>query len=179
MSVITKKICLLGDFNVGKTSLIRRFVEDKFSDQYLSTLGVKVSRKSVNITPNITTDSDVNQLNLLIWDLEGSTKFKSITPSYLRGASAAVIVADLTRSNTLSNLTEHINLFLGVNPQGIIIVALNKADLVAQEKLKKLVENHSNYGLEQVVSTYTTSAKTGVKVAQMFHQLSSTISLAK
>ncbi|MGL5074895.1 MAG: Rab family GTPase, partial [Waterburya sp.] len=53
MSVITKKICLLGDFNVGKTSLIRRFVEDKFSDQYLSTVGVKVSRKSIDIKNNL------------------------------------------------------------------------------------------------------------------------------
>nr|MDJ0593137.1 GTP-binding protein [Pleurocapsa sp. MO_226.B13] len=60
MPVITKKICLLGDFNVGKTSLIRRFVEDKFSDQYLSTVGVKVSRKSLNIR----TDSNLYQISL-------------------------------------------------------------------------------------------------------------------
>ena len=66
MSVITKKICLLGDFNVGKTSLIRRFVEDKFSDQYLSTVGVKVSRKSLDVK----TDLEIHQVNLMVWDLE-------------------------------------------------------------------------------------------------------------
>jgi small GTP-binding protein len=101
MSTITQKICLLGDFNVGKTSLVRRFIEDKFSDRYLSTVGVKVSRKSLNVT----TDRQRHQLNLLIWDLEGNTKFKSITPNYLKGASGSIIVADLSRSDTLDNLT--------------------------------------------------------------------------
>ena len=81
MSIITKKICLLGDFNVGKTSLVRRFIENKFSDQYLSTVGVKISRKSVNVSTNL----DIHQVNLLLWDLEGNTKFKSIKPVAERG----------------------------------------------------------------------------------------------
>jgi GTPase SAR1 family protein len=67
--------------------LIRRFVDRQFSDQYLSTVGVKISRKLVE---------SVN-LQLLIWDLEGHTKFKGITPSYLQGASGAVVVADVSR----------------------------------------------------------------------------------
>ena len=125
MSTTTKKICLLGDFNVGKTSLVRRFVEGKFSDRYLSTVGVKVSRKSVEIR----TDKDISWLNLLVWDLEGNTKFKSITPSYLRGASGSIIVADLSRSDTLKNLNQHLKLFFEINPKGKAIVALNKADL--------------------------------------------------
>ncbi|MEO0836337.1 MAG: ADP-ribosylation factor-like protein, partial [Cyanobacteria bacterium J06642_3] len=93
MSTISKKICLLGDFNVGKTSLVRRFVEDTFSDRYLTTVGVKISRKSMTVS----TEQDIHQVNLLVWDLEGNTKFKSITPSYLKGASGSIIVADLTR----------------------------------------------------------------------------------
>ena len=166
MSIITKKICLLGDFNVGKTSLVRRFIDDKFSDQYLSTVGVKVSRKSVKLEK-----LDCHQVNLLIWDLEGLTKFKSITPSYLKGASGSIIVADLTRSGTLANLKQHIKLFLNVNPQGVIIIALNKADLISQEKLSKLIENYSNYSFQQIVGIYATSAKTGEKVADIFAQL--------
>ena len=164
MPVITKKICLLGDFNVGKTSLIRRFVEDKFSDQYLSTVGVKVSRKSLNIR----TDSNLYQISLLIWDLEGNTKFKSITPSYLKGASGSIIVADLTRSNTLNGLNHHIEIFLKINPQGTMAIALNKADLVPQEKLKKLLEIHGSHYHNQILGTYPTSAKTGAKVSDMF-----------
>ena len=171
MSIITKKICLLGDFNVGKTSLVRRFVEDKFSDRYLSTVGVKVSRKSVNVK----TDTELNQVDLLVWDLEGNTKFKSITPSYLKGASGSIIVADLTRSSTFKNLNQHIKLFLEVNPQGAIIIALNKADLIPQEKLEQLVENYQAHNFEHIVSIYTTSAKTGDRVEGMFDELATVV----
>lgn len=171
MSIITKKICLLGDFNVGKTSLVRRFVEDKFSDRYLSTVGVKVSRKSVNVK----TDTELKQVDLLVWDLEGNTKFKSITPSYLKGASGSIIVADLTRSSTFKNLNQHIKLFLEVNPQGAIIIALNKADLIPQEKLEQLVENYQAHNFERIVSIYTTSAKTGDNVEGMFDELATVV----
>ena len=80
MSIIAKKICLIGDFNVGKTSLIRRFVENKFSDRYLTTIGVKISRKSITI------EATEQQVNLLIWDIEGQTKEKAIPNNYLQGA---------------------------------------------------------------------------------------------
>ena len=171
MSVITKKICLLGDFNVGKTSLIRRFVEDKFSDQYLSTVGVKVSRKSLDVK----TDLEIHQVNLMIWDLEGNTKFKPITPSYLKGASGSIIVADLTRVSTLGSLSQHIALFLKINPKGTVVIALNKADLVPQEKLAKLLENYSSHNHPQILTTYPTSAKTGDNVAEIFDKLSKSI----
>ncbi len=171
MSVITKKICLLGDFNVGKTSLIRRFVEDKFSDQYLSTVGVKVSRRSLDVK----TDLEIHKVNLMVWDLEGNTKFKPITPSYLKGAGGSIIVADLTRTNTLNNLSQHISLFLQINPQGTVAIALNKADLVPQEKLEKLIENHNSRENSQILSIYPTSAKTGENVAEIFQKLSQSI----
>ncbi|MEM8829505.1 MAG: Rab family GTPase [Cyanobacteria bacterium P01_G01_bin.19] len=171
MSVISKKICLLGDFNVGKTSLIRRFVENKFSDTYLSTVGVKVARKSVQIRIDLT----IHQVNLMVWDLEGNTKFRPITPSYLKGASGSIIVADLTRTNTLSSLSQHINLFLKVNPQGTIAIAFNKADLVPQEKLDKLLEAYGTFDRTQILSTYATSAKTGNNVAEIFERLSRSI----
>ena len=168
MSVITRKICLLGDFNVGKTSLIRRFVEDKFSDRYLSTVGVKVSRKSVKFK----TDTNLPPLNLLIWDLEGNTKFKSITPSYLKGAAGSIIVGDLTRTNTLNSLNQHIDLFLKINPQATIAIALNKADLVPPEKLAKLIELHNYCDRTTVLGVYPTSAKTRENVADLFVKLS-------
>ncbi|MEL7008069.1 MAG: Rab family GTPase [Cyanobacteria bacterium J06629_2] len=167
MSTITQKICLLGDFNVGKTSLVRRFVEDKFSDRYLSTVGVKVSRKLVHVR----TDRDIHQLNLLIWDLEGNTKFKSITPSYLKGASGSIVVADLSRSDTFKNLNQHLQLFFEINPKGKVIVALNKADLIPAEKLAKLVENYQSQSFSKILGIYTTSAKTGDRVNEMFQEL--------
>lgn len=167
MSTITKKICLLGDFNVGKTSLVRRFVEDKFSDRYLSTVGVKVSRKLVRVK----TDKAIHQLNLLLWDLEGNTKFKSITPSYLKGASGSIIVADLSRSDTLKNLNQHLQLFFEINPTGKATIALNKADLIPAEKLAKLVEHYHSQSFKKILGVYTTSAKTGDCVNTMFQEM--------
>ena len=167
MSVISRKICLLGDFSVGKTSLIRRFVENKFSDDYLSTVGVKVSRKSIDLR----VQESEQQVNLLIWDLEGQTKFKSIAPAYVTGASGSIIVADLTRTDTLDNLQQHIYLFLSTNPQGFVVVALNKADLIETEKLSKLLELYGDNSCAQVLNVYPTSAKTSQNVEQMFNEL--------
>ncbi|MEM8674251.1 MAG: Rab family GTPase [Cyanobacteria bacterium P01_G01_bin.67] len=174
MSTITKKICLLGDFNVGKTSLVRRFVEDKFSDQYLTTVGVKISRKSVMVR----TELDIHQVNLLVWDLEGNTKFKSITPSYLKGASGSIIVADLTRADTFKNLNQHLKLFFQVNPRGGVIIALNKADLLPQEKLAQLVKNYSSHSFERIEGIYATSAKTGDCVTKIFDKLARIVTLS-
>ncbi|MGF1539790.1 MAG: Rab family GTPase [Pleurocapsa sp.] len=167
MSIITKKICLLGDFSVGKTSLIRRFIEDKFSDDYLSTVGVKVSRKCLTIRGS----KEIHNVTLLIWDLEGHTKFKSITPTYLKGSTGAIIVGDLTRSSTLDNLDQHIELFLEINPHSAIAIALNKADLIQPEKLHRLIELYGSSDCCQVVNTYQTSAKTGQDVNTIFQEL--------
>ena len=170
MAVISKKICLVGDFGVGKTSLIRRFVERQFSDQYLSTVGVKISRKSVELAG--AKEQEKLNLQLMIWDLEGHTKFKAIAPSYLQGASGAIIVADVTRQETLDRLIEHINLFLSVNPKGLIIIALNKSDMFDQEKISTLLGVYQFEDQVRVLSTHSTSAKTGQDVDEIFYELS-------
>lgn len=163
MATISKKICLIGDFGVGKTSLIRRFVERQFSDQYLSTVGVKISRKTVELI-----EPTPQKMQLLIWDLEGHTKFKSIAPSYLKGASGAIVVGDVTRQETIDNIPERANLFLEVNPKGIMIFALNKSDLVDEDKLANMPQFKD---FEQVIATYPTSAKTGSYVDEIFQKL--------
>jgi small GTP-binding protein len=175
MSTITQKICLLGDFNVGKTSLVRRFIEGQFSDRYLSTVGVKVSRKSVEVKNN----PDIHQINLLLWDLEGNTKFKSITPGYLKGASGSIIVADLSRTDTLQNLHQHLELFLEINPQGLATIALNKADLVPSEKLAQLLENYQPSNFPGILGVYPTSAKTGDRVEEIFQELAAALASGK
>ncbi len=167
MSIISKKICLVGDFSVGKTSLIRRFVEDKFSDRYLSTVGVKISRKHIELaTPKVS-----RSVNLLIWDIEGQTKFQPIAANYLRGASGSIIVADLTRPETLEHLQKHLELFLSVNPKGLATIAFNKSDLAVEEKLARITQLYNFEDHPQVIATYITSAKTGDYVDTMFTQL--------
>ncbi|MFN3372526.1 MAG: Rab family GTPase, partial [Chloroflexus sp.] len=89
MNQLAAKICLLGEFSVGKTSLIRRFVEGIFDERYLSTLGVKISRHSLTI--------DHIDMNLIIWDTTGGERFNQIVQNYYRGAAGALLVCDLTR----------------------------------------------------------------------------------
>lgn len=160
---------MLGDFSVGKTSLIRRFVERQFSDKYLSTVGVKISRKTVEFE-SVLQHRFVN-VQMLIWDLEGNTKFKSVTPVYLQGASGAVIVADANRQVTIDHSLAHVESFLSVNPKGFTIIALNKSDLVAEEELVKSLQSISFNSQERIIATYPTSAKTGSNVDEIFHKL--------
>ena len=172
MSTIAKKICLIGDFNVGKTSLIRRFVEDKFSDRYLTTIGVKISRKSLIVESEATSQ---RQVNLLLWDIEGRTPEKAIPASYLKGAHGAIVVGDLSRVDTLERVHNHLDDFMQVNPQGKTVVALNKADLLSPEKLAKINQIYSFGDHETVLQTWSTSAKTGAFVEEIFQQLAAEV----
>lgn len=169
MSMISKKICLIGDFGVGKTSLIRRFIDRQFSDQYLSTIGVKISRKVIEVLEQ---ETGPRTIQLLIWDIEGRTKFQAITPSYVEGAQGAIIVSDLSRQDSVSHIQEHIDLVSTANPQGIpLILAFNKCDLLIsltpeQTEFIQTLEAHP-----QVSICYLTSAKTGQYVDEMFQTL--------
>jgi small GTP-binding protein len=167
-STISKKICIIGDFGVGKTSLIRQFVDRQFSDEYLSTVGVKISRKLVDLLE--TSQDKPQQIQMLIWDVEGSNKFKAIAPSYFQGAKGAVIVGDVTQEETLEHVTEHIKNFLAVNPKSYIAIALNKSDLIESEYLANIrqIYQHKFEDKTNVLSAYLTSAKTGENVDNIF-----------
>ena len=125
MKRISKKVCLLGDFAVGKTSLVRRFVYDLFDDKYISTIGVKVSRKTVAVLRA----DDTVELTMMLWDLADCEEFGRVRTSYLRGAAAAVLVCDLTRPETLDSLRAHADDLLRVNPGAQFVLAANKAGI--------------------------------------------------
>lgn len=152
--MIRKKILLLGDFNVGKTSLIRRYVDNAFDDTYLTTIGVKISKKYCTI-------NDV-ECEMLIWDIEGATPSKKIPLNYYRGASGAVFVTDVNRCETLANLEEHKNIFLAQNPDASFVIAHNKADLLTSMQKEKF---------ELDTSTFLTSAKENKNVEALFFAL--------
>jgi len=151
--VISQKVCLVGDFGVGKTSLIRQFVDRQFSDQYLSTVGVKISRKLVAIP-----DTTQEQLQLIVWDIEGSTRFKAIAPTYLQGAKGSVIVADVTRKSSIENLEDHVQLFRSVCPKSSLIIALNKIDLMEDNDKENIFQEISAKFNNLKIDVYTTSA---------------------
>ncbi|RCJ36457.1 GTP-binding protein [Nostoc minutum NIES-26] len=174
MSTLSKKICLFGDFGVGKTSLIRQFVEHKFSDEYLSTVGVKISRKLVDLSQKET--KNVQTLQLLVWDIEGSNKFKAVAQNYFQGSKGAVIVGDVTQPETLNHLQEHIQSFLAVNPKSYIVVALNKSDMIAAEYLENIRKMYQfSDRRANILDTYVTSAKTGNNVDEIFQTLATSL----
>lgn len=153
------KVCMLGDPAVGKTSLVRRYVYDKFEGKYLSTIGTNVTRKVVNFeNQNMT-------LTLMLWDVLGqhSTKFH---PVYYKGAKGGILVCDVTRRETLDNLNEWVTSFFKISGKVPIIFLANKMDL-EKERVVKPEE------LEAVSKTfdatfYMTSAKTGENVNNAF-----------
>lgn len=127
MKVVQKKVCLLGDFAVGKTSLVRRFVEGRFEDKYLSTIGVKVSRKSL--------EREDAKLNLLIWDLVGGNEFSRAETGYLLGTAGALVVCDLTRLNTIEALKRYTKQVRAVNPHVALVFLGNKIDLTEERAI--------------------------------------------
>lgn len=119
--MIQKKLCMLGAFAVGKTSLTRRFVHSLYSDKYLTTVGVKIEKKPLAV--------DGQDLNLVIWDIQGEDEFGKINPAYLRGAAGYFLVADGTRAATLDTVLEIARSVETTSPEAARVLALNKSDL--------------------------------------------------
>jgi small GTP-binding protein len=165
MGLIQKKICLLGEFAVGKTSLVRRYVEGTFDDTYLSTIGVKISRKLLT--------RENYQLNLIIWDMAGGEDFSGHDKNYLRGAAGALLVCDLTRPETVQILYKYAQLLKEINPQACTVVAANKSDLIGEHRL-------SLSDLDELCQTIQsqflfTSAKTGENAERIIDLLADTL----
>lgn len=127
--MLQRKVCLVGVPAVGKTSLVRRFVEGRFSEEYLTTIGVAISRRVVDAAPDGTPLPE--PVTLIVWDLNGDDAFTPLRSSYVRGASGVLLVADGARPDTLdAALALHARLEaeLGALPA---VVCLNKRDLDA------------------------------------------------
>ncbi len=155
------KIVLVGNFGVGKTSLIRRFVENSFSEEYLSTIGVSISKKTLG------------DATIMIWDIEGHTEFKPIYKQYLLGAKGFIIVADLLREESMDAIENHIKLSREVVQDAPVCIALNKSDMphtLDDEKLNT-IQNLS----PAVIKVLKTSAKSGDAVEELFLALNEVI----
>jgi small GTP-binding protein len=155
--MIKKKICMLGSFAVGKTSLVRQFVHSIFSSKYHTTIGVKIDQKSLAID-----DQDVL---LMLWDIHGQDDFQEVKPSYLMGASGYFLVVDGTRADTLTVALSLRQMVLETVGDIPFILLLNKSDLpdqweIEEEELKRLKESSWR--------VLETSAKTGAGVEEAF-----------
>jgi small GTP-binding protein len=159
--MIQKKICMLGGYAVGKTSLVSRFVTSMFSDTYLTTVGVKIDKKSVAARGN--------EVDLIIWDIYGEDEFQKMRTSYLRGASGYLLVADVTRRATLDTAQAlHALVEQSIGPIPFTLV-LNKTDLLDRWDLDDAVVEQ----LKKRWRVIQTSAKTGDHVDEAFVDLAS------
>lgn len=162
MNKLTSKVCVVGDFAVGKTSTVERFVNNHFSDKYLTTVGVKIDTKEV-----VLEDRDITQ-KMVLWDVAGKDHFGNVEFAYLRGASGFIFVADGTRSATVDvarRLRGQIDEKYGEKP---FVFLLNKSDLKsAWEISEKLQEQLA----EETGALYVTSAKTGEAVEDALQDL--------
>ena len=164
VSVQQKKICMLGGFSVGKTSLVKRYVESVFSETYLTTVGVKIDKKTVTLGDKT--------VHLILWDLAGEDDMASLRLSYMRGSAGYVLVADGTRPATLEmalSLRKRVETEYGPLPFALLI---NKNDLREQWAL-------TDDDLEKLRSdgwcVRSSSARTGEGVDDAFTDLATRV----
>ena len=165
----SKKIVVLGDPAVGKTSLIRRFVIDAFDDKYLTTIGAKIVQKQVALrSGGAKPDVDVT---LMIWDIAGQKTLGNVKQAYYRGAEGAIIVCDMTRRETLMSMVDWIKTLKQVTGELPLVLLANKCDLMDQALFgEKEMQEVSN----QLKSPFLiTSAKDGRNVNDAFQNISS------
>jgi small GTP-binding protein len=151
---------MLGSLSVGKTSLVEQYVNSIFSDKYLSTVGVKISKKGIDI--------DGTSVSLVLWDMEGKDEYTDINMQYLRGAMGFFVVADLTRLDTFDAALKLREIALGMLGQDAPnILLLNKSDLPDWEVENKHVEK----ALASGIKILRTSAKMKTAVNEAFETL--------
>ena len=169
MAAVKKKICLIGSFAVGKTSLIERFVYNRYDDRYLTTIGVKISQKVLEpiVDPQ---GGKMIQHTFLIWDIAGLEKFDNVVKNYFRGAAGALAVADLTRPETIAHLSEFCERFKTENPQAFLVILGNKLDIFKENK--KTLSDLQTVADQNASECLLTSAKTGKHVNKAFNTLS-------
>jgi len=165
---VTKKICLLGDPSVGKTSLIRRFVLDEFDDSYISTIGTKVTKKELHV---VQPDMNVNvHLTLMIWDVAGQHEYQVFHRMYLKGVEGALLVCDLTRKPTVSGMMKYVEVVKSIAGNVPVVFLFNKCDLV--EKIVVDMNETRRSERYRRIPMFKTSAKTGENVENAFRKLS-------
>lgn len=158
--MLQKKVCMLGSFSVGKSSLVRRFVESMFDEQYHTTIGVKVDKKVVH--------ANGEDLTLVLWDIYGEDAFQIMRMSYLRGMHGYLLVVDGTRRQSLDDalaLSGRVVSEIGKVPA---VLVLNKFDLTDQWEIEPAQE------AQLIAAGWTlkhTSAKTGDAVEDAFSHL--------
>ena len=164
------KVCLVGDVAVGKTSLIKRFVQDQFDDRYIATVGTKVTKKSLDVVWK----GAPATLDMMVWDIMGEKGFRALLrDAYFEGSQGVIAVCDLTRKDTFYDLNNWVQMIRKQVGNVPMVFLGNKMDLterlvVSQEELARTGSIHS-------APQFLASAKTGAGVAEAFRALADAI----
>lgn len=158
--MIQKKICMMGAFAAGKTSLVSRYVRNTFSEKYLTTIGVRIERTTVR--------AGAQELDLILWDLHGEDEFQRVRQSYLRGSSGCILVVDRTRTSTLDTATRLHQETMAAMGGIPFVYAINKSDLTDESEIDDTALTALRRQGSVVIET---SAKTGLGVGDAFEAL--------
>ncbi|UCE35928.1 MAG: GTP-binding protein [Thermoplasmata archaeon] len=166
MKELFRKICVLGDPAVGKTSLIRRYVIDIFDDKYIPSVGMKVTKKLIYL------DEGSLALTLMIWDILGS-KTRRFDSIYYKGVEGALIVCDVTREKTVDSVSNWITGMFEITGEVPVVFLANKIDL--EKASTALKQQMSIFARSFKTESMYTSAKTGENVEDAFLSLAKKI----
>jgi small GTP-binding protein len=160
MAELVRKICMLGDFGVGKTSLVARFVNNVFSEKYVTTIGVKIDTKHVDVAGQA--------VKLVLWDIAGKNALDGVKLSYLQGAAGIVLVADGTREPTLRSALFLLMQAKQERPDLKAVLLVNKFDLFERWE----VSPTALADIRKSLPVYESSAQSGEGVEEAFLTLS-------
>jgi small GTP-binding protein len=155
--MLSKKIILTGNFSVGKTSLFNRFINNQFDDKYITTIGVKVNKKNIEL--------DEQEISLVLWDVAGEVSQDKVPTSYFLGSHGIIYVFDLTRPTTWGNIANDLEYLANLLPFAVVRVVGNKRDLMTDEELAHIKSQIS------APWNILTSAKTGENVEELFFEI--------
>jgi len=166
---IKTKVCLVGEAAVGKTSLIRRFVQDEFDDRYITTLGAKVSKREMTFESR---DRTKIHMDMTVWDIMGEKGFRDLLKeAFFHGAKGVVAVCDLTRYSTLKELDDWVQSVFNVvgGDSGRLCGQQDRPERRSHDPVRRQGDRAGRAGVRGAV--FYASAKTGENVEVLFRRL--------
>ena len=162
---ITLKILLVGDSSVGKTTLLLKYVEGKFSDSHITTIGVEYKDKEITV--------DNRKINLQIWDTSGQERYRSITKNFYRNADGILFIFDVTNEESFNQLKDWLTSSEVCDKDFKKLIVGNKIDLKEKRVVNK--EKMENFAEKKELKCFETSAKDNTNVNEVFEEMAKLI----
>ena len=166
------KVIVIGDPAVGKTSLLTKYAKNKFEEKYLPTVGVSIVKEEIEL------EKESAKISLMFWDIAGQPQFYMLHRPYFNGADGVLLVFDMTRSSTFSNINNWWSTCIKYGLSGVPRILIgNKVDLKDERKIILPMAEHLSEKLS--APYYETSALTGETVKEVFHKIAELVYKSK